>query len=123
MRVTYLKFQNLVLVLVGFSHLGDQIKAQTETNLTCHDTVYEFNCKYVYLSSIGNTLITEGETSYPFYFYTLPTTPPIMMACESTLDSITFKWKKPTTGMVDQTVYHYDYSLSQGNSGMANEGM
>ena len=46
-----------------------------------------------------------------------------MMACESTSDSITFKWKKPTTGMVDETVYHYAYSLSQGNSGMANEGM
>ena len=75
---------------------------------------------YAFSSSIGTTLITEGETSYPFYFSTLPTTPPTpSLPCVVTRDSITFKWTKPSTGMVDGTVYQYGYSLSQVKSGMA----
>ena len=63
-------------------------------------------------------MITEGETSHPFYFKTLPTSPPSMLPCESTSDSIDFAWKKPTTGMINEMVYHFDYSLSQDTSGM-----
>ena len=74
---------------------------------------------YTYFFSIGTTLITEGETSHSFYFKTLPTSPPSMLPCESTYDSIKFAWKKPTTGMINDMVYHFDYSLSQGTSGMA----
>ena len=64
-------------------------------------------------------MITEGETSHPFYFKTLPTSPPSMLPCESTYNSINFAWKKPTTGMINEMVYHFDYSLSEGISGMA----
>ena len=65
-------------------------------------------------------MITEGETSYPFYFSTLPTTPPTpLLPCVVTGDSITFKWTIPSTGMVDGTVYQYGHSLSEVKSGMA----
>ena len=64
-------------------------------------------------------MITEGETSEPYYFTTLPTSPPSKDECVSSWDSITFKWNNPTTGMVNGTVYRYAYSLSQGSSGMA----
>ena len=64
-------------------------------------------------------MITEGETSYPFYFATLPTTPPRKLPCTSAWDSIEFKWKHPSIGMDKEMVYHYDYSLRQRSSGMA----
>ena len=83
-------------------------------------------CIIVYFSSIGTTLITEGETSDPFYFATLPTSPPVQQECVSTWDSLSFKWNNPTEGMVDETVYHYAYRLLKGtsvpNSGIASAG-
>ena len=78
---------------------------------------------YAHLSSIGTTLITEGETSEPFYFTTLPTSPPSKLSCVSEGDSLTVKWNNPTAGMVDETVYRYAYRLLEGtsvpNSGIA----
>lgn len=59
----------------------------------------------------GTTLITEGETSDVFYFYTSPTLPPADLACETTYDSLILTWSQPTLGMEENTTYYYSYNL------------
>ena len=56
-------------------------------------------------------MITEGETSDVFYFYTLPTLPPADLACETTYDSLSLTWSQPTLGMEENTTYYYSYNL------------
>ena len=60
---------------------------------------------------LGTTLITDGETSDEFYFYTLPTSPPSDLECATTYDSLSLTWGNPTIGMVDNTSYQFSYTL------------
>ena len=44
--------------------------------------------------------IAKGHESYPFYFYTLPTSPPLDLECVLTTDStIKFEWNIPKYGI------------------------
>ena len=56
-------------------------------------------------------MITEGETSDVFYFYTSPTLPPADLACKTTYDSLSLTWSQPTLGMEENTTYYYSYNL------------
>ena len=68
------------------------------------------------LSFPENTLITEGESSDTFHFFTLPSTPPSDLACTSTFESLTLKWNDPTRGMPEMInqAYRFAYSLTDG---------
>ena len=67
--------------------------------------MHDFSC----LTEIN--LITEGETSEEFYFYTLPTSPPSDLACDTTYDTLSITWSDPTIGMVENTTYQFSYNL------------
>ena len=66
-------------------------------------------------------LITEGETSEAFYFYTLPTTEPSDLTCETTIIAgisasdyyynAAFSWQNPTTGISEDIAYQFSYNL------------
>ena len=71
--------------------------------------MHDFSC----LTEIS--LITEGETSEEFYFYTLPTSPPSDLACDTTYDTLSLTWSDPTMGMVENTTYQFSYNLLDSN--------
>ena len=63
----------------------------------------------------GTNLISEGETSEHFFFFTSPSSPPVKISCETTEDSIVPKWKNPKThGMNANDLYKFKWRLSIG---------
>ena len=58
-------------------------------------------------------LITEGETSDEFYFYTLPSSVPANLECDADFETLSINWEDPTIGMVSNTSYTFSYSLSK----------
>ena len=71
----------------------------------------------------GIKLITEGETSGEFYFYTLPTSTPSDLKCEATTDDLIVTWSDPTTGMDQNTIYQYSYYLIDSNIYQVTQGV
>ena len=63
---------------------------------------------------VGDHLIAKGDYSKEFYFYTLPTSPPLELECETSYDSVTPKWKNPTIGLKNGTEYKFIYNLQSG---------
>ena len=63
------------------------------------------------------TLITEGETSDDFYFYTVPSTLPSNLECTASYNEdyghmIELTWNDPTTFDLDEdSTYKYSYIL------------
>ena len=63
------------------------------------------------------TLITEGETSDDFYFYTVPSTLPSNLECTASYTEdyghmIELTWNDPTTFDLDEdSTFKYSYSL------------
>ena len=61
----------------------------------------------------GTNLISEGETSESFFFFTSPSSPPVKISCETTENSIVPKWKNPNThGMNTNDTYKFKWYLS-----------
>lgn len=77
----------------------------------CYDQRPIFHSGNILPWYLGTTLITDGETSDAFYFYTLPTSPPSDLECATTYDSLSLTWGNPTIGMVDNTSYQFSYTL------------
>ena len=63
---------------------------------------------------LGINLITEGENSEYFYFFTLPTSLPFDLRCGSTFDTLSLQWTDPTIGMRENVPYFYNYNLVKG---------
>ena len=59
----------------------------------------------------GSHLISEGQSSDDFFFFTLTSSPPSSLQCDTTVDSLTLKWRDPTNGMVPQKDYIFGYSV------------
>ena len=58
-------------------------------------------------------MITVGETSEEFQFYTLLSSPPSSLVCETTDDTLSISWSDPTVGLVAGTDYTYSFSLME----------
>ena len=70
-------------------------------------------CLIFFSDVTGKNLITEGETSDLFFFFTSPSSPPVEVNCETTEKSIVPKWKNPTShGMNKNDVYKFKWYLS-----------
>ena len=64
-------------------------------------------------SFLDTNLITVGETSEEFQFYTLLSSPPSSLACETTDNTLSISWSDPTVGLVAGTDYTYSFSLME----------
>ena len=64
-------------------------------------------------SFLDTNLITVGETSEEFQFYTLLSSPPSSLACETTDNTLSISWNDPTVGLVAGTDYTYSFSLME----------
>jgi hypothetical protein len=64
-------------------------------------------------SFLDTNLITVGETSEEFQFYTLLSSPPSSLACETTDNTLSISWSDPTVGLVSGTDYTYSFSLME----------
>ena len=64
-------------------------------------------------SFLDTNLITVGETSEEFQLYTLLSSPPSSLACETTADTLSISWSDPTVGLVAGTDYTYSFSLME----------
>ena len=62
---------------------------------------------------LDTNLITVGETSEEFQFYTLLSSPPSSLACETTDNTLSISWSDPTVGLVAGTDYTYSFSLME----------
>ena len=69
--------------------------------------------KYIFFWFTDTNLITEGETSDEFYFYTLPSSVPANLECDADFETLSINWEDPTIGMVSNTSYTFSYSLSK----------
>jgi hypothetical protein len=73
--------------------------------------------KILFSSLTDITLITEGETSDDFYFYTVPSTLPSNLECTASYTEdyehmIELTWDDPTIFDLDEdSTYKYSYSL------------
>ena len=63
------------------------------------------------LSLIDTNLITLGETSDEFHFYTRPSSPPSSVECETSVDTLAISFYDPTVGLESGT-YTYTYTLT-----------
>jgi hypothetical protein len=61
---------------------------------------------------IDTNVITEGETSDEFYFYTLLSSPPSSLECETLYNQMDLTWNNPTNGLDSGTSYEYSYSVT-----------
>ena len=52
-------------------------------------------------------MITEGENSNKFYFFTLPSSIPADLECKAESHALSLQWTDPTIGMVENVTYHY----------------
>ena len=62
---------------------------------------------------LDTNLITVGETSEEFQLYTLLSSPPSSLVCETTDDTLSISWSDPTVGLVAGTDYTYSFSLME----------
>lgn len=62
---------------------------------------------------IDTNVITEGETSDEFYFYTLLSSPPSSLECETLYNQMDLTWNNPTNGLDSGTSYEYSYSVTE----------
>ena len=58
-------------------------------------------------------VITEGETSDEFYFYTLLSSPPSSLECETLYNQMDLTWNNPTNGLDSGTSYEYSYTVAE----------
>ena len=77
--------------------------------------LYDFHkvAKCIFVCFADTNLITEGETSDEFYFYTLPSSVPANLECDADFETLSINWEDPTIGMVSNTSYTFSYSLSK----------
>ena len=77
--------------------------------------LYDFHkvAKCIYVWFADTNLITEGETSDEFYFYTLPSSVPANLECDADFETLSINWEDPTIGMVSNTSYTFSYTLSK----------
>ena len=62
---------------------------------------------------LDTNVITEGETSDEFYFYTLLSSPPSSLECETLYNQMDLTWNNPTNGLDSGTSYEYSYSVTE----------
>ena len=58
-------------------------------------------------------MITEGETSDEFYFYTLLSSPPSSLECETLYNQMDLTWNNPTNGLDSGTSYECSYTVTE----------
>ena len=58
-------------------------------------------------------MITEGETSDEFYFYTLLSSPPSSLECETLYNQMDLTWNNPTNGLDSGTLYECSYTVTE----------
>ena len=67
-----------------------------------------------YVFNLTDTnVITEGETSDEFYFYTLLSSPPSSLECETLYNQMDLTWNNPTNGLDSGTSYECSYTVTE----------